>query len=153
MNLLVVGAARRVWYDLHDAPSNSDIMAINWTAMIFKTVKHIASQHVEILKPLKELTGATTHSNHEGADHIWDFNLNGGSSGCFGAAVGVALGYDKVILCGCPADNTGNFYDPPWLPGNFSHKRKVWKYAKENYFHGKVFSMSGWTRELLGGPY
>lgn len=166
--LLIVGGAKCVWDDwMNITVENYDIMAINYTALFLGVpIHHIFSMHANILGPLrrffyqdmgmgkKQPLMPVTHScdSYDGVDEVWKFNLNGGSSGCYAAAVGVALGYDKIILCGCPADNTGNFYDPPWQDGFFKKCRPVWEFANEKYYEGKVFSMSGWTRKLLGGP-
>ncbi len=91
----------------------------------------------------------------DGVDCVWDpnkdfaCNMNGGSSGCYAAAIVVKLGYEEIIHCGIPADDTGNFYDAPWVNDNFIPKRKVWKQAAETSFNGKVKSLSGWTKSLL----
>ena len=142
---------------------------------------YIASMHRECLSAMKELRQHTVrfkwHRNENPETHgygIWpktfngvqipgkgivdrawtptDLGMtpNGGSSGLFAALVGLKLGYDEIILCGCPADN-GNFYDPEWVSDNFTKKRKVWLGAKE-FFDGRVKSMSGYTRSILGGP-
>jgi len=54
-------------------------------------------------------------------------------------------GYDRIILCGVPieGDNDGLRYD------RFIH---AWE-AVEADIKGKVFSVSGKTKTLLGGPY
>lgn len=93
-----------------------------------------------------------------GIDRVWSpanafaTTMHGGSSGCYAAAIGLALEYDRVILAGCPADDTGNFYDPPWINDNFTGKRKVWEKADALVFKGRVKSMSGWTRKRFGAP-
>lgn len=159
--LLIMGGARCLWDDwMATTVENYDIMAVNFSALFLRThVDHIFSMHSNILKVLKEFLHKQkpqpiTHSNqaYDGVDRVWPYVLHNGSSGCYAATVGVALGYEQVILCGCPADNTGNFYDPTWHDDFFKKKRPVWELANDKYFEGKVFSMSGWTNELLGGP-
>jgi hypothetical protein len=63
-----------------------------------------------------------------------------GSSALLGALAALKIGYRRIILCGCPLDEKK--YQPfqiGWI-------------AKEKVVKGKVFSMSGWTKELLGAP-
>jgi hypothetical protein len=90
---------------------------------------------------------------HAGIDRVADYRWPGmtasGSSGLF--AVKIALEKaDKVILAGVPMTPTAHFFDDaPW-----AHVRsfnEAWK-TMQPFLKGKVASMSGWTRELLGGP-
>ena len=80
------------------------------------------------------------------------------------------LGYDRVILCGCPLDASGYFEGESKKGRAIGHDcRRVGDPSQnlhrtiENYrdkfaklakgeFKGKVFSMSGLTRKLLGEP-
>jgi hypothetical protein len=57
------------------------------------------------------------------------------------------LGYNKVVLIGCPMD-TGSIENKA---KSYSVFRKGWLYFKSDLV-GKVKSMSGWTKELLGEP-
>jgi len=109
-------------------------------------------------------TGTKLHScfGHgvEGVRH-WDIKGHG-TSGLNAVYVGLGLGYQRIILCGIPLDNEGHFFDPPWKRTNFNrevptkragpNQLRFWSAAKERDFNGKVFSMSGRTKELLGEP-
>jgi hypothetical protein len=69
--------------------------------------------------------------------------------------VGLALGYDKIILAGVPIDGTGHFFDPPGKVVNQflgTNIKEEWNNANRNYFKGRVKSLSGRTREWLGEP-
>jgi hypothetical protein len=60
-----------------------------------------------------------------------------------------ALGYERIMLAGCPILNGSHWYDPTgcyvnWLPETI----KFW----EAYKNPRVRSMSGFTRYLFGGP-
>lgn len=93
---------------------------------------------------------------------LWSFS-GGGTSGLFACYVGLYLGYDEIILCGIPIDNTGHYWECPWEKTNFQREiankngvirgdgRRFWTNAKEK-FAGRVKSMSGFTKDLLGAP-
>jgi hypothetical protein len=57
------------------------------------------------------------------------------------------LGYEKVVLIGCPMD-VGNLES---RKKSYTVFQKGWLYFKSDLI-GKVKSMSGWTKELLGEP-
>lgn len=92
----------------------------------------------------------------------------GATSAAKAARMLLQLGYEPVILAGCPLDSTGYFeresefsgahdcrrVGDPKEAGHRSvegYRRKFAKLA-ENEFKGRVFSMSGLTRKLLGAP-
>lgn len=96
----------------------------------------------------------------------WDINYGGGSA-IFAAGVMVDIGFDLVILCGCPIDggggyalktNAGTPHDPRlgFMHGGHSMV-EAWQHSirslKENNpdIAGKIRSMSGFTRETFGG--
>lgn len=77
----------------------------------------------------------------------WD-----GSSGLLAITVALALGYQKIILCGVPLDKkAGHYFSPdvPWMDG--PRYRHAWIKHKGD-MDGRVKSMSGWTQALLGAP-
>lgn len=90
----------------------------------------------------------------------------GATSAAKAARIGLAMGFAPVILCGCPMDGSG--YSPAeakikhdcarigdrgaqMAPIIESYKRKMALLAKGE-FRGKVYSMSGFTRAVLGQP-
>lgn len=91
----------------------------------------------------------------------------GATSAAKGARMALEVGYEPVILCGCPLDSSGYFKGEDRVvghdcrrvgdPAQIGHRtiegyrRKFAKLA-ESEFKGRVFSMSGLTRELLGPP-
>jgi len=108
----------------------------------------------------------TTNNDQTGLGQnieLWDWQ-GGGTSGLGACRVGLMLGYDDITLCGIPIDNSGHFFDPSWEKTNFQREiatkggrirgdgRRFWVNAKEKYFDGKVKSMSGYTKLLLGAP-
>jgi hypothetical protein len=89
------------------------------------------------------------------AKHVWPMHRDGGTSGLFGVTIGLLMGYDQIILAGVPCDASRRYFDPP------GHKHpqfgtdstfKEWKEANKYIFQGKVKSLSGRTRDLLGEP-
>ena len=69
------------------------------------------------------------------------------------------LGYGPVVICGGPLDNTPHYFEPDWIRSNFEKEvpdtvdgnLAIWNHARKA-FAGRVFSMSGRTREFLGAP-
>jgi hypothetical protein len=76
----------------------------------------------------------------------------GGSSGLFGVQVATEeLGAERVVPCGVPMDGSRNaFTRSHWL--NHGSYRRPWPRVAKLY-RGRVYSMSGWTRTLLGAPH
>lgn len=98
--------------------------------------------------------GAILHAERQWplVDHVWPTKMTG-TSALFAVKVMLALGYDEVILCGVPLDKTGRFYAAPWDVGidlNVVNMKEWEEFVP--IFDGRVRSMSGRTRELLGEP-
>lgn len=105
-----------------------------------------------------------THSIRDGAKWIWPWGGHGTSA--LGATViGIALGYDKIVLCGVPLDDGPHNGEPHWRKcafatseaagpkdAGFNGMDRHWKRAIELGFDGKVKSMSGRTKAWLGEP-
>lgn len=71
-----------------------------------------------------------------------------GSSGLYAVDVALSLGASGAVLCGVPMDGSKNAHrGKEWTP--FEHYRKGWIDALPT-LKGRVTSMSGWTREVLG---
>lgn len=68
-----------------------------------------------------------------------------GSSAMTGTLAALRMGYERIVLCGCPL--TGNA--PEGNP--YEAFRLGWEDQKDKLI-GRVKSMSGWTMELLGFP-
>lgn len=79
----------------------------------------------------------------------WPFPTMG-SSGLAACYVALSIGFDEVVLAGCPLDDTGHFYDPPGIKSNFTREAPtdIWLQAKQ-VFAGRVTSLSGRSREIL----
>ena len=68
-----------------------------------------------------------------------------GSSSLLGVQAALAMGYRRIILCGCPL--IGNNAKG----GKYEKFQAGWE-AVSNELAGRVRSMSGWTAEFLGRP-
>lgn len=75
-----------------------------------------------------------------------------GSSGLFTAKVALdVLGHDRAVLCGVPMTaEARHFFDKRSWGGAAGHRRG-WNQAQPAIV-GRLKSMSGWTRDLLGAP-
>jgi len=85
-------------------------------------------------------------------DHWWEGARGNGGSAWGARKMAKLMGFDHVILCGCPLV-PGNYAGH--IPGDLMTRRAVVdQYAKEieadTDWHDGVTSMSGATREILG---
>ena len=182
MKLIIVGSARCVWDDLLDlSPVECDVMCINDMIMYYPgDIHHICSLDEPMLikwwearrPPYKKQFPLVPrmHTRREMVEspknvECWPFS-GGGTSGLFACFVGLGLGYDEITLCGIPIDNSGHFWEAPWGKTNFQRElvtrngamkrrgdsRSFWANAAADHFDGRVKSMSGVTRDLLGAP-
>ena len=87
-------------------------------------------------------------------DYWWGGVASKGSSGWGARRLAAALGYSLVILCGMPMD-------PGPYQGGMVSKLNQHQDVMDHYrqhimgdtaMHDGVWSMSGWTRDLLGAP-
>jgi len=75
-----------------------------------------------------------------------------GSTALFAVYVALALGYEKIVLAGCPLDSKGHwFYDPEvtgpeWLEEDYEAWRELARTPEGN----RVRSLSGNTAEIIG---
>ena len=167
---LVVGSAQGVWEDLRAASAllaRPTIFAVNLMVLFLPSVDHAVSHHGEALVHLVahrrcnvelsavvRATPPVTHSSQPaaGIDRIWR-ELRAGDSGLLATRVALALGFERVVLAGVQINAMLNLYSDPYGPQfDFgTHYRHVWEgYVHE--FAGRVTSMSGYTRGLLGAP-
>lgn len=157
-DLLILGSAPCLAEDLSriPAPGRYDVMAIGLDAVdrCALPLKYIATNHVEDIEPIRHRRAAfggnldyrlVCYRQAPGVDIVQPLGPVSGSSAILGAVAGITMGYKKIILCGCPL--TGNA--PEGNP--YEAFRPGWE-AEAGRVKGRVFSMSGWTREFLGGP-
>lgn len=173
--LKIVCSARCLWDDLEELGDvGGDVMAVNIAGAFYKgPVDHWCSAHPNFLMkncvPLKRRFYHMPHETHiythsmrytEGIDFVWDIlRGGGGTSGMFSTLVALTLGYDKIIICGMPLDDSGHFYESPYVPPfpqdlfETNKAARLWGHhvntiKKSN----KVRSMSGMTAHWFGKP-
>ena len=116
------------------------------------------------------MPGEAPRKQYPSVTDWWGPEMSSGATSAGKAAlIGLAMGFDRIILAGCPMDGSG--YAPGETEGIKQHascarvgdKKKqqagmIRKYKAnmarlaEGPFKGRVFSMSGFTRQCLGEP-
>ena len=148
---------------IHHSPSTVSFMLIGLDA-VEKYLGHadyFATYHTSDIEPAferRKAAGGNTdymiiaHQQHiekptgrELVDLIIPCEPPSGSSALLGVLAGIKLGYQKIIVCGCPLIGRN---DKQYDYANF---QKGWT-AKLAMIKEKTRSMSGWTQELLGAP-
>ena len=170
-SLLICGSGRCLWDDLGqwapEKPPFDAIMTVNDTVMYLpwpvdhayshddrQLVHWVAGRRQRYLNKHGRdiILHSVTHCHSDGVIE-WPFPSSG-TSGLGAAYVGIALGYDTIVLAGIPLDDSGHFYDPPWIGSNFvrESREEHWIDADKRLFRGRVRSLSGRTRAILGEP-
>lgn len=161
--LVVCGGGRCLWDDLQQIPKGTDLLAVNDSLMhIPWPVKYGFSNDAKRLCHWAYLR----RRGYEGPEALFsieDWREQGksviglnlptfGTSSLNAVRVGLILGYERIVLAGVPLDSTGHYFSPPCysetdynLEDDLNHWRKS---AVE--WQGKVKSLSGHTREILG---
>jgi hypothetical protein len=184
-SLLVCGDAACIWRDLEGFGARDDggprgrvrregwdILTVNKLVETFPgNIEHVYSNEPHILDPflrarrneyIREFDGPKhRHSCNRGDGyHVWPLGGHG-TSGLGAVLTGIGLGYDRIVICGIPLDDSGHNGEPPWRRGNFTREaapnvatgvNSHWARAIKFAFAGKVKSMSGRTRDWMGGP-
>lgn len=172
--LLIMGTGRCLWEDIERfvgvrdiAEDWADVMTVNDAVMYVPyPVSHAYShddpqlvhwvagrrRRYQAMYDLDIIAHSVTEVETENVVE-WPFP-NTGTSGLGAAYVACALGYSDIVLLGLPLDDSGHFYDPPWIRSNFSREEneRRWIRARDEIFQGRVKSVSGRTRDILGKP-
>ena len=174
--LLILGDGRTIWsdYEEYDKSSPFQTMAVKIIGAVWPDLDHWAHYHAEQFErdgkpgwlmemrrvragrvkgaraPLRHVFHKTPRQNEW---VMWPMSY-GGNSAIFASLIAVALGYDEITLAGCPADSQGHYYEPPWVRNTYSgfdnrSHEKSWRDCRDQYFFGKVKSLSGNTKEWL----
>lgn len=81
----------------------------------------------------------------------WGWNGQGTSAlGAVYTAKG--LGYDSIVICGAPLDQSGHYFDAPWIKTNFYYEEPdlgSWRQPAHFDFHKGVKVISGRLLEVL----
>jgi hypothetical protein len=158
---VILGGGDTLWTDLAQIPDVKDrtVIAINDAGSAYRgRIDYWVSLHPEKLEGWRKKRKGNQdyetvcHKERKGArvDHVVR-ELWSGSSGLFAAQFAVLnLNCDDVVLCGVPMTPTGHFFSSDaWH--HATKYRRGWKEALPE-IQGRVTSLSGWTRDLLGAP-
>lgn len=169
---LVIGGGAGVWQDLDALPRAGAAFTnfvVNDIGVWFPgevhhwvTLHHDKLPHWRGLRAVERPWGGAEniigHSIHpgDGVQRIWPGIVDeGGLSGLMAVRIALLLGAERVVLAGVPVDGSGNFFRPA-VCGHGQHDlpftRAAWSRDADALFAGRVRSLSGWTRELLGAP-
>jgi len=173
--LLILGDGRNVledvgaWYEIAEGIVDYDTMCVNYSALICPhPFEHYAAgdahmsdmQRIAKSLPQKVIKHAW-NAGCPGFDVRWMRNGRGGWNGTsanLAVKIGLSLDYTRIVLAGCPMDNSGNWYKPMLknndIKANKDHRHHLWKWCEiATRPIGKfIRSMSGNTADLLGRP-
>jgi hypothetical protein len=173
--LLIVGDGANVlqdieeWYKIAEGVVLYDTMCLNYSAMVCPhPIQHFAAgdAHMPDMRRVaeslpKEVTKHAWNPGCTGFDVRWLRNGRGGWNGTsanLAFKIGLALDYTRIILAGCPMDNSGNWYKKMVpekdVKANKDHRHHLWKWMELACRPiGKFLkSMSGNTADLFGKP-
>lgn len=182
--LLIVGSAACVYHDIDRAKAlrpYCDVLVINGAGQLVEHAQHLLCGHGEkaaqFIKARKQrfpdAPPIISHGSRRGGtdpngvDFIWEHVSTGGTSAWKAVRIGKAMGYEELILCGCPIDDSG--YAPGESNGISHECKRIGHGEREGVnrmFHNYrrtfavrargegqgVYSMSGYSRDLLGEP-
>lgn len=122
-----------------------EIMIINKVVNYVKHYHHWVSYHPELFTTVAEWKGLT-HSNVTTGIRpkvLWKHSNEGGTSALFAVHIAKMLGYNKIVLCGCPfsGEYSADTIFFPW---------KMFKAKNEDWCKASIRSYSGKTKDLLG---
>jgi hypothetical protein len=198
--MLVVGSAPCLFEDVERALKLrpfASIMLVNGACTAIENAEHVLAGHEEkaemFARERKRVfpnappwkLHATTHPHRLAAakqmlPSVTDWHPHevgqGATSASKAAKIGLLMGFDEIILCGCPMDQPGYFPGEAKVQQHIACQRigdhgiakglgipvqqtriiqayrSRLKQLAETEFKGKVFSMSGFTRACLGAP-
>ena len=152
--LLILGDGRSLWEDVEKYGEPEDVMAVNLSGCFYREpLTHWVTCHGEMFDPwfvIKRCGNRPpTHTKlGRPADYQWPI-IYGGSSGMLTILIALAMGYEDITLAGMPFDDHGHFYDPPYHGRGNTNFKAIWDTARDNWFQGKVKSLSGLTKDWL----
>lgn len=165
---LVVGGAQGVFEDYKKTVTRDMVVfAANDVGMYLPHVDHLVSLHASKLihwAAIRKDQYCAYPGNHDFKTHSHgsanaDFDWFGltpvmSLSGLFAAQLAYLMGCERIILCGCPQDETPRFFEVRAASGDAYVRGQEQIKQEMGYkpdFKKAVRSMSGWTKEFFGG--
>jgi len=170
-SLLVACTAKCVWDDISKVKlADFDILVVKQVSWFFAKIFDIQPDHAASYEEIRNLSFVGGNYGHNrvpseaknihtipnapiSGAHVWNTTKRCGTSGLFGVMVGVLMGYNPVVLAGCPVDGSAHFYDPDYYKYDRyirQGQEKEWTDAC-NMFKDRVTSLSGRTKTWLEG--
>ncbi|SMH30573.1 hypothetical protein [Azospirillum agricola] len=160
--LLILGFAAGLFDDLAAlGPIDADVMAVNRAGLVVGALDHWVSLHPDQLAGFARrraadglVGGFTTWAPDPspGIDRVTADIERFGTSSLYAVRIALhQLGYRRVILAGAPLDDAQPYADGSPIPRRLGGHRPAWHHAAPE-MAGRVRSLSGWTRSLLGAP-
>ncbi len=163
---LVVGTAWNAMTDFQDAMrkhQGTTIIGVNRTGQFINCDMMVSQDRAMIpyWRSVSMNRNPETHSlkspipreYYPYIDYFWPAGTGSGTSAWTAAKIALAIGFEEVILCGVPIES-GPYIDGVLAP-TFDDKMVLRKtreaIMKDTWLHPYVKSMSGWTKEFLGG--
>lgn len=190
--LLAVGSAPCLYDDVDRAFEiypTAELMLINGACTTIGNAEHVLAGHTAKAEEFQAARKsafpdappwrlhANWNSPHKGTPRAecpsvtdwWGPEVSSGATSAGKAAlIGIAMGFGRVILCGCPLDGSGYTFDEAVVSQDVACRRvgdptaqdvKIIKRYRDTMarlaattFKGRVFSMSGFTKQVLGAP-
>lgn len=179
---VICGGARSVFDELEQVLEKEPkvtIFAVNDVGMYLANVHHWVSLHSDKLKAWRDVRALDsslgqdfkTHSippkePWDGIDYAW-MELGPSSfaiSGYFAMQVAYLMGFDPIILCGCPGDKTPRFFESSkaridqfgYGTGENHYDKSVMEQLVNEMkrvpeFKKRVRSVFGFTKQFFGG--
>lgn len=156
MKVLVVGSAECVWDDLRHAPEDiGGVIAVNSMIRDYPNPLMIfgASVHFEKARQFRrDGIPMVCPALQDGVDICYDQQpFRRGTSALYAVGFALLIGARQVILAGAPLDESPHYNEARNLDAELSCYRDPWQECLKT-LRGRVFSLSGWTRDLLGSP-
>lgn len=159
---VIVGSGGSMWNDYDKIKDKGfDIMGVNVGGQFIPDLTHLFSWHCYQISAISkfrkaEFYGKTflTHSvrEYDGIDYVWYLSGGASMSGISAIDLCVLLGYENIILCGVPMDDSGYFYGRPKNPEVCDKYRQEEVRRLKVKFGDRVKSLSGYTKEVFGEP-
>jgi hypothetical protein len=164
MTAVVVASGRSVWADLRAiAQPNAPVFAVNEMIQFAPRLDYGVSHHKDKLPHWLRLRSIASkavqlHSSAAGPGitRAWPELRSSGSSSLLAVRIALRLGHAPVWVAGVPLDAGGYVWDDPRPRDDtpvkdFSQYRTGWLEHRAE-LQGRVYSPSGFLRELLGCP-
>ena len=157
-SLLIMGTGATLWRDLscYDHLHRGSRLGINMAIVAYPNhLDYAASLHPDILEHFLAYRHVHVQVSNDPTLPVDISRVRGdGLSGLSAVLWGLQEGFESIILAGVPLDNRGHFYSPYQREDldYWATYGPVWKECAGTVFQGRVRSLSGNTRGLLGCP-